>query len=91
MFVGTLRMNRALQFVFATLALLFFMLALGNGLNEPNIIQTAGYLGIVCGLSAMYTGLAQVLNEVCGYELLPLFGVKKTELAPSPEMDIAGK
>ncbi|MCX6652221.1 MAG: acetate uptake transporter [Methanomassiliicoccales archaeon] len=91
MFIGTLRMNRALQFVFATLALLFFMLALGNGLNEPTIIQAAGYLGIVCGLSAMYTGLAQVLNEVYGYELLPLFGVKKKELAPSPEMDIAGK
>ena len=91
MFIGTLRMNRALQFVFASLALLFFMLALGNGLNEPTIIQAAGYLGIVCGLSAMYTGLAQVLNEVYGYELLPLCGVKKKELAPSPEMDIAGK
>lgn len=24
----------------------------------------AGYEGIICGLSAIYTGLAQVLNEV---------------------------
>ena len=36
-----------------------------------------GYEGIVCGLSAIYTGLAQVLNEVYGRTVLPLGLVKK--------------
>ena len=31
-----------------------------------------GYEGILCGGSAIYTGLAQVLNEVYGRTVLPL-------------------
>ena len=30
-----------------------------------------GWEGVVCGLSAIYTGLAQVLNEVYGETVLP--------------------
>ena len=33
--------------------------------------------GIVCGLSAIYAGLAQVLNEMYGRVVLPLCPVKK--------------
>ena len=36
-----------------------------------------GYEGIICGFSAVYTGLAQVLNEVYGKVVLPLGVVKK--------------
>jgi succinate-acetate transporter protein len=32
----------------------------------------AGYEGIICGLSAIYTGLAQVLNEVYGRKVWPV-------------------
>ena len=77
LFIATLRMNRALQFVFASLALLFFTLALGDALNDPTITQVAGFIGIVCGLSAMYTALAQVLNEVYGRTVLPLGPVSR--------------
>jgi len=79
LFIATLRINRALQFVFATLAILFLALSLGNALNDQDIIVIAGYIGIVCGLAAMYTGLAQVLNEVYGHELVPLGAVKKVK------------
>jgi uncharacterized protein len=79
LFIATLRMNRALQFVFASLAILFFTLALGDALNDPTITQIAGYIGIACGLSAMYTALAQVLNEVYGRQLAPLGQVKTAE------------
>ncbi|MDD1747054.1 MAG: acetate uptake transporter [Methanomassiliicoccales archaeon] len=93
LFIATLRMSRALQFVFASLALLFFTLALGDALNDPTITQVAGYIGIVCGLSAMYTALAQVLNEVHGRELVPLGSVKKVETKPAVSVDMksAGK
>ncbi|RJP74062.1 MAG: hypothetical protein C4524_13595 [Candidatus Zixiibacteriota bacterium] len=76
MFLGTLRISRALQFVFASLTLLFFLLALGDLTGSAGLKTFAGYEGIICGASAMYTALAQVLNEVYGRPILPLGGVK---------------
>jgi succinate-acetate transporter protein len=76
MFIGTLKLNKALQFVFGTLALLFFLLAVGDYAGSITIKLIAGYEGIVCGLSAMYAGLAQVLNEVYGKTVAPLGPVK---------------
>ena len=73
MFFGTLKSNRALQFVFASLALLFFLLALGDFTGNIAITRIAGYEGIICGFSAIYTGLAQVINEVFAKTVLPLF------------------
>jgi succinate-acetate transporter protein len=78
MFVGTLRLNRALQFVFLSLTVLFFLLAYGDYSNaSPAFKHFTGYEGVVCGLAAMYTGLAQVLNELAGKTVLPLGPVKK--------------
>lgn len=76
MFVGTLKLNRALQFVFGSLALLFFLLALGDATGSAIITHIAGYEGIICGLSAMYAGLAQVLNEVYGRTIAPIWPVE---------------
>jgi succinate-acetate transporter protein len=78
MFIGTLRLNRALQFVFLSLAVLFFLLAFGKISDVgPEYEHFTGYEGIVCGLSAIYTGLAQVLNELAGKTVLPLGVVAK--------------
>ncbi|OPX89674.1 MAG: Inner membrane protein YaaH [Pelotomaculum sp. PtaB.Bin104] len=64
MFVGTLKINRRLQFVFLSLAILFFLLALGDFTENKSITRIAGWEGIVCGFSAVYTGLAQVIEEL---------------------------
>lgn len=72
LFIGTLRLNRALQVVFATLTVLFFMLAAGDALGSAAIGRAAGWVGLLCGASAIYTGLAQVLNEVNGKTVWPL-------------------
>lgn len=76
MFIGTLKLNKALQFVFASLTLLFFLLAFGDATGSAAVKQIAGYEGIICGLSAIYTALAQVLNEVYGRTIAPLWPVK---------------
>ncbi len=76
MFIGTLKLNKALQFVFFTLALLFFLLAVSDWSNSASIKLVAGWEGIICGLSAIYAGLAQVLNECYGKTVLPLGPVK---------------
>ena len=78
MFAGTLRLNRALQVVFGTLAILFFMLAIGDYTSaSAGFKHFTGCEGIVCGFSAIYTGLAQVLNELFGKTVLPLGPVDK--------------
>ncbi len=78
MFIGTLRLNRALQIVFATLAILFFLLAYGDFTNaSAGFKHFTGYEGVLCGFSAIYTGLAQVLNELFGKTVLPLGPIKK--------------
>ena len=78
MFIGTLRLNRALQIVFATLTILFFLLAIGDFTAAgPGFKHFTGYEGIFCGFSAIYAGLAQVLNELFGKVVLPLGQVTK--------------
>ena len=76
MFMGTLRLNGALMFVFGSLFVLFFMLSAGNAYDNSSLITNAGYEGVICGLSAMYTSIANVLNEVYGKTILPIFPVK---------------
>jgi succinate-acetate transporter protein len=72
MFFGTLKLNRALQFIFGSLTILFILLAVGDSTGNTYIKHLAGYEGIICGLSAIYTGIANVLNEVHGRVVLPL-------------------
>ncbi len=76
MFVGTLKISRALQFVFFSLALLFFLLAFSEIFNSTALRVIAGYEGIVCGSSAIYTGLALVLNEIYDKVVLPVCPTK---------------
>jgi hypothetical protein len=70
MFVGTLKLSRALQVVFLSLAVLFFMLSYADFSGASKV--PAGYEGIFCGLSACYAAIAQILNEVYGRRILPL-------------------
>jgi succinate-acetate transporter protein len=72
MFIGTFRLSFALQFIFGSLTLLFFLLAISDYTGSSSLRIIAGYEGIICGVSAVYTGLAQVINEVYGKKMLPL-------------------
>jgi len=77
MYIGTLKISKALQFVFLSLAILFFLLAAGDFTGNAIITKIAGYEGIICGFSAIYTGLAQILNEVYGKIVLSIGPVQK--------------
>lgn len=72
MFIGTLRINRALQVVFGSLLILFLLLSIGDFTGIKTIKVIAGIEGIFCGLSAIYASAAQILNEVYGKTILPL-------------------
>ena len=75
-FIGTFKLNRALQIVFAFTTILFFMLAIGDATGNADIKRFAGYEGILCGASAIYTGIANLLNEVYGRTVMPIGPVK---------------
>ena len=72
LFFGTLKINKALQFVFGSLTILFFLLAIGDASKNESITHFAGYEGIICGGSAIYTAIAVLLTEVYGRVVLPL-------------------
>ena len=72
MFFGTLKKNRALQFVFASLAVLFFLLVARELTLNATIATLVGYEGVICGLSAVYLAIAEVLNETYGKTVLPI-------------------
>lgn len=85
MFFGTLKTNRALQFVFISLAILFFLLAIRSAVQAyfPAVptdyislfTRLIGVEGIICGASAVYLALAEVLNEAHGRIVLPIGSV----------------
>jgi hypothetical protein len=87
MFFGTLKLNRALQTVFATLTVLFFLLAIGDLTGSALIKTIAGYEGIFCGASAIYAGMAQVLNELYGRDVWPLGQVQPPKMTESPALE----
>lgn len=72
LFIGTLRISRALQLVFATLTILFFLLAIGDATGNASIKKFTGFEGILCGALAIYTAAATLLNEVYKKIILPL-------------------
>jgi succinate-acetate transporter protein len=65
------------QFVFMSLAILFFLLTAKELTGNADLGIITGYEGIICGLSAVYTALAEVLNETHGKTVLPLFPTNK--------------
>lgn len=76
MYIGTIRLNRALQVVFLSLTILFWLLAIG--VYVPVVHKIAGVEGIFCGFSAIYLAAAEVLNEVYGRTVLPVGPVNKS-------------
>jgi hypothetical protein len=71
MFLGTLNKGPVLKFIFGSLAVLFFLLAIRDWTGNALIGTIAGWEGIACGASAFYLGLAEVLEETRGRKILP--------------------
>jgi succinate-acetate transporter protein len=79
MFLGTLNKNRALQTVFLSLTILFWLLAIGHWMGPESgktMIKIAGWEGIFTGFSAIYLAAAEVLNDSLGRQVLPIGQVK---------------
>jgi succinate-acetate transporter protein len=77
MWFGTFGKNRALQFVFLSLTILFALLAARDWTGSELVGKIAGFEGIVCGLSAIYLAMAEVLNEAKGRTVLPIGEIRR--------------
>jgi succinate-acetate transporter protein len=77
MFFGTLKSNRALQFVFMSLTILFFMLTARELIGNPAWFNTiVGIEGVIVGASAIYLALAEIINEAHQKVVLPICPAK---------------
>lgn len=72
MWLGTFGKNRALQFVFLSLTILFWLLAIRDWTGSAVTGKIAGFEGIICGASAFYLAMAEIVNEARGKTVLPI-------------------
>lgn len=72
MFIGTLKHNVITRIVFGSLTILFLLLSIANFTDSHLVHTLAGYVGIFCGLSAIYGAMGQILNHEYGKTILPL-------------------
>jgi len=72
MFIGTFSHNRITQIVFGSLTVLFLLLAIGDFTGLAWVTTIAGYVGLICGLSAIYSAVGQVVNAELGKTIFPL-------------------
>lgn len=73
MWIATWKATRGLQVVFLTLTILFWMLAARDAFDWTGTWAVlTGYEGVLCGASAIYLAMAQVINESHGRTMLPV-------------------
>lgn len=72
MWVATFKAIKALWWIFLTLWITFFLLGFGDLFGISALSQAGGWVGLLCGLIAMYTSFAIVTNETFGRSVLPV-------------------
>ena len=72
MWIATFRLSRALWWIFLTLWITFFLLGFGTLLGRSGLGIAGGWVGLVCGLLAMYTSFALVTNATFGRTVIPV-------------------
>jgi len=72
MWVATWRAPRALQLVFLSLWVTFFVLAASEWTGLEWVHHAGGYLGLATALLAFYLSAAEIINEAHGRTVLPV-------------------
>ncbi|MFW5828961.1 MAG: acetate uptake transporter [Planctomycetota bacterium] len=89
MFCGTFSKPRALQVVFGSLVVLFALLSAAKASGSHLLHTIAGYEGILCGASAVYFAIAQILSDSYGRPVLPVGRPNTTSMPHIPEQQQA--
>jgi succinate-acetate transporter protein len=79
MWIASMRVSVAVQAVFLTLWITYFLLGLGKAVDSTLLFQLGGAFGIATALCAWYTSAAIVYNNTFGHEVLPLGELRGTQ------------
>ena len=75
--ICTWKQNRVIQFIFVTLIIALMLLSIGHWRSSStDSIKAAGWIGLICGGSAFYLGLSELLLDSTGFVLLPIWDPK---------------
>jgi succinate-acetate transporter protein len=77
MFIASLRVTGAVALVFATLAVTYLLLGIGNAADSTGLVHAGGYVGIVTAIAAWYASFAGVTNSTFGRTILPVMDLKR--------------
>jgi len=81
LWIGSFYLNKALFFVFLTLWITFLLLAIGD-FGASGFTKIGGWVGELCGLLALYTSAAVVINATAGKTVLPVgHPIKETQVS----------
>ena len=72
MFIGTLKAHLTIKLIFSTLFITLLLLAIGDYAENSVVTKVGGGVGLFCGVIAMYTGVAEVIDGELGYTLIPV-------------------
>ncbi|MDW5563803.1 MAG: acetate uptake transporter [Methanomassiliicoccus sp.] len=75
--VGTVGTNRVTQAVFVALTIVLLLLSASEALASGDVKVAAGCVGVLAGALAVYSAMAQVLNEALGREVVPVLKVAR--------------
>jgi len=71
-FAATLKLGKYIAVLFATVVLLFALLAIANFTGSHLVHTMAGVEGVICGSLALYMSIAELLEVVYGRKVLPI-------------------
>lgn len=72
LFIGSLTESAGLSAVFATLALTFGLIGVGDWLSIAALVVWGGYFAMLCSLLAVYVAFGLVTNSAFGQNVIPL-------------------
>lgn len=81
MWVSTFRLNVALWLVFLTLWITYGLLAAGSLGGGVMCQHLGGWVGLACGILALYTSFAEVTNDTFGRRVIPVGNLARPPLA----------
>jgi succinate-acetate transporter protein len=84
--ICTFRFHLCLWLTFLFLVGAFILLGLGAATANPALSQAGGWVGLLTGLIACYTGIATLANVVSGYDVAPL---GPTLMPARPRQDVS--
>ncbi|PLX89020.1 MAG: hypothetical protein C0618_02565 [Desulfuromonas sp.] len=71
-YLGSFSQSRIIQLLFGSMMVCFLSLGLAEIRDNVVFLYSAAFCGTTCGLTALYAGLAQILNERLHRTVMPL-------------------